>query len=166
MDIKTAIENTKEIFMTDSSLQYLLDFERVLDELDIYAFKNWKQGELVKGPIFEKYFISASFMWPYKKMPDPRALERLQPFNIECTFEKDEVRYPIKATCDEGETRATMHSASIWLVTITMPKKLMYDIQQGSAEVEGQTVELDDIESAYEDNLDDTTTEFDDDSEL
>ena len=30
----------------------------------------------------------------------------------------------------------------------------MYDIQQGSVEIEGETIDLEDIESAYEENLD------------
>ena len=42
--ISDVIDNTKEIFMTDSALSTLLDFERVLDELDIYVYKNWKEG--------------------------------------------------------------------------------------------------------------------------
>ena len=52
--IADVIENTKEIFMTDSALTSLLDFERVLDELDLYVFANWKDGELVEGPVYEK----------------------------------------------------------------------------------------------------------------
>jgi hypothetical protein len=49
--------------MTDSAVNTLLDFERVIDELDIYAFKNWKRGELVAGPKYEKYFVvCANFM--------------------------------------------------------------------------------------------------------
>ena len=43
-------DNIKNIYMSDGSLTTLLDFERVLDELDIYAFKNWEIGELVEGP--------------------------------------------------------------------------------------------------------------------
>ena len=57
-DIKDIIQNTKDIYMTDSALASLLDFERVLDELDLYVFSNWKKGELVEGPINEKYFIT------------------------------------------------------------------------------------------------------------
>jgi hypothetical protein len=40
-------ENIKDIYMSEGSLLTLLDFERVLDELDLYAFKNWQIGELV-----------------------------------------------------------------------------------------------------------------------
>ena len=50
-DIKDVIENIKTISMTDSAVNSLLDFERVIDELDVYAFENWKRGELVEGPV-------------------------------------------------------------------------------------------------------------------
>ena len=43
-------DNIRDIYMSDGSLTTLLDFERVLDEVDIYAFKNWEIGELVAGP--------------------------------------------------------------------------------------------------------------------
>ena len=46
-----------------------------------------------------------------------------------------------------------------------MPKKLMYDIQQGSIEVEGETIDIEDLDVAYEQNLDDETQEFDDENQ-
>ena len=51
MDIKDIVENTKNIYMSESSLKTLMDFERVLDELDMYAFKNWSKGEPVEQPV-------------------------------------------------------------------------------------------------------------------
>ena len=41
-------DNIKGIYMSDGSMQVLLDFERVLNELDIFAFRNWELGELDK----------------------------------------------------------------------------------------------------------------------
>ena len=58
LHIKDAIENTKALQMTNSSVNTLLDFERVIDELDCYAFANWKNGELVAGPKYERYFVT------------------------------------------------------------------------------------------------------------
>jgi len=58
--LKDVIENTKTLYMTDSALNSLLDFERVIDELDIYTFDHWKQGELVAGPKYEKYFVTCT----------------------------------------------------------------------------------------------------------
>ena len=34
-------ENIRDIYMSEGSLLSLLDFERVLDELDLYAFKSF-----------------------------------------------------------------------------------------------------------------------------
>jgi hypothetical protein len=156
--IADVIENTKEIFMTDSALNTLLDFERVLDELDTYVFAHWKEGELVEGPVYEKYFVTCTFMWPYKMMPDPRGGERLLDYDCEVYYSKDTLEYPIKIeTPDDfepGTKMPKMKKVPVWLVTIVMPKKLMQEIQQGSLELEGATLDLEDIEQAYEQGQD------------
>lgn len=156
--IHDVIENTKEIFMTDSALTSLMDFERVLDELDLYVFAHWKEGELVEGPVYEKYFVTCTFMWPYKLMPDPRGGERLLDYDCEVYYAKDMLEYPIKVeTPDDynpGTKMPRMAKKPIWLVTIVMPKKLMQEIQQGSLELENATLDLEDIESAYEEGTD------------
>ena len=156
--IHDVIENTKEIFMTDSSLNSLLDFERVLDELDIYVFAHWKDGELVEGPVYEKYFVTCTFMWPYKLMPDPRGGERLLEYDCEIYYSKDTLEYPIKVKnpddFEPGTKMPKMKKAPIWLVKIVMPKKLMQEIQQGSLDLESNTLDLEDIEKAYEEGED------------
>jgi hypothetical protein len=152
--IADVIENTKEIFMTDSALDSLMDFERVLDELDLYVFANWKEGELVEGPVYEKYFVTCTFMWPHKMMPDPRGGERLLDYDCEVYYAKDQLEYPIKVKdpddFEAGTKMPKMAKKPVWLVTIVMPKKLMQEIQQGSLELENATLDLEDIESAYE----------------
>jgi len=166
--IADVIENTKEIFMTDSSLVTLLDFERVLDELDTYVFANWKDGELVEGPMYEKYFVTCTFMWPYKLMPDPRGGERLLDYDCEVYYAKDELEYPIKVeTPDDfepGTKMPKMAKKPVWLVTIVMPKKLMQEIQQGSLDLESASLDLEDIEKAYEEG-EDSEVSYDQDQE-
>ena len=139
-DIKEIIQNTKDIYMTDSALNTLLDFERVIDELDVYAFAHWKQGELVEGPVYEKYFVTCTFMWPYKKMPDPRGGERLLEYDCEIKYRKDYLAYPVKIKTpndfEPGTKIPKMANTPVWLVEITVPKKLMRDITRGSFELE------------------------------
>jgi len=163
--ITDVINNTKEIFMTDSALTTLEDFERVLDELDLYVFANWKEGELVEGPVYEKYFVTCTFMWPYKLMPDPRGGERLLDYDCEVYYSKDTLEYPTEIeTPDDfepGTKMPRMEQVPVWLVTIVMPKKLMQEIQQGSLELEGETLDLEDIEQAYEEG-DDQSAQYDD----
>jgi hypothetical protein len=157
--LKDIINNTQSIYMTDSSINTLLDFERIIDELDLYSFKHWKQGELVKGPVYEKYFVTCVFMWPYKRMPDPRGGERLLEYDCEVRYRKDVLEYPVKVKSyddfEAGTKMPKMGKAPVWLVEIVVPKKLMYDIQKGSLELEGDTVDTEDIEQSYETGLDD-----------
>jgi len=40
------------------------------------------------------------------------------------------------------------------LVSITMPKALMNDIRTGSIEMEDQDIDLDELDAAYEEDLD------------
>ena len=54
--IKDVLLNLADVQMSDSAVKTLMDFERVIDELGVYVFKNWQHGELVEGPITEKYF--------------------------------------------------------------------------------------------------------------
>lgn len=163
--IADVINNTKEIFMTDSSLDTLMDFERVLDELDTYVFANWKDGELVEGPVYEKYFVTCTFMWPHKMMPDPRGGERLLSYDCEVYYAKDMLEYPVKVEdpddYEPGTKMPKMAKKPIWLVTIVMPKKLMQEIQQGSLELESETLDLEDIEQAYEEG-NDQVAQYDD----
>ena len=49
-DIYDVIENVNNIYDSNSAFEVLKDFERVIDELDIYVYDNWKDGELVSGP--------------------------------------------------------------------------------------------------------------------
>ena len=160
--ITDVIENTKDLYMTDSSLDTLMDFERVLDELDLYVFKNWKDGELVEGPVYEKYFVTCTFMWPKKRMPDPRGGERLLDYDCEVYYSKDMLEYPVKhkdpSDFEAGTKMPKMAKTPIWLVTIVMPKKLMQEIQQGSLELESATLDMEDINQAYEEGSDSAET--------
>jgi hypothetical protein len=135
-----------------------LDFERVLDEVDIYAFRNWEIGELVAGPDIGKYRVTCTFMWPLKMMPDPRGGRRLLAFDCEVEYTKKEIKIPIKITDPSdyrpGTKKAKLMTRDVWLVSITMPKALMNDIRTGSIEMEDQDIELDELDQAYEQDLD------------
>jgi len=153
-NIRDLLNNTKEIFMTDSAVSTLLDFERVLDELDLYAFEHWKQGELVEGPIYEKYFVTCTFMWPYKKMPNPKGAARLAEYDCNVEYKQDFFEHTKKVKDPKdfkpGTKVPKMVQTPVWLVTIVMPKKLMKDIEQGALELASGTVDLEDIDQAYE----------------
>jgi hypothetical protein len=151
-------DNIKNIYMSEGSLLTLLDYERVLDELDLYAFAHWEIGELVAGPDISKYRVACTFLWPEKLMPDPRGARRLLPFDCDVKYKKTTMKVPVKIE-DPSDYRPGTHKAKIiekkvWLVEITMPKSLMSDIRTGSVELEDQDIDLQDLDDAYEQDLD------------
>lgn len=152
--IHSALKTIKGIYMSNSALATLLNYERVIDELDVYAYKHWKLGELVEGPKYEKYFITCTFMWPYKKMPDPRGGEQLLNYNCEVLYKKDMLEYPVKPKSPDdfraGTKMPKIKKTPIWLVTITIPKKLMDDIKEGVLETENDEIDIESVEAAYE----------------
>ena len=158
-------DNIRDIYMSEGSLTTLLDFERVLDEVDIYAFRNWELGELVAGPDIGKYRVTCTFMWPEKLMPDPRGGRRLLPFDCEVSYMKKDIKIPVKITDPSdyrsGTKKAKLITRQVWLVEIVMPKALMNDIRTGSIEMEDQDLDLDDLDQAYEQDLDKDATQND-----
>ena len=150
--------NIRDIYMSEGTLLNLLDFERVLDELDVYAYRNWALGELVEGPDISKYKVTCIFMWPEKLMPDPRAGRRLLPFDCDVVYKKTKIKIPIKienpSDFAAGTKKAKIIEKPVWLVEITMPKSLMSDIRTGSIELEDEELELEDLDDAYDQDLD------------
>ena len=146
-------KNIKDIYMSEGTLLTLLDFERVLDSLDVYAFKNWELGELVQGPTITKYRVSCVFLWPENLMPDPRGCRRLLPFDCEVKYKRTNMKIPLKIEDPKdyrpGTKIARIIEKKIWLVEIAMPKALMSDIRTGSVELEEQELDLDELDNAY-----------------
>lgn len=144
-DITEVIDNINNIYNNNNSLEILKDFERVFDELDTYVFENWENGELVRGPVVERHWVTCEFMWPYKKMPDPEAAKRLNEYGCQVLYKKDRLITPRKIkTPDDfrpGSKKGKLDEEPIWIVEIQMPKKLILDVFRGyhnklSSEVE------------------------------
>jgi hypothetical protein len=151
------IDTVKGIFTSDGSMAVLLDFERCLDEADLYAYKNWELGELVQGPIVKKYTVSCIFMWPLKLMPNPMGAKRLINLGCKLKFKKTKIRVPIEVKdyddFNPGTRYPKMIDREIWLVMIEMPKELMNEIRDGSVDLEGQTLDLQELDDSYDEDL-------------
>lgn len=62
---------------SDTLLDFMIQAEDFLDNMDIYAFKNWIEGTVVEGPNVSKYWIELTLMYDYDQMPDPSGAIRL-----------------------------------------------------------------------------------------
>ena len=167
IDYVSIVDTVKGIYTSDGSMNTLLDFERVIDDADIYAFKNWELGELVQGPIVKRYTVQCTFMWPHKLMPDPRAIKRLLTIGCDVQYAKSEIEVPIEIENYDDYIPGTRYPKSkkrkIWYVSITIPKHLMDEIKEGSIDLAEQTIDLEDIDDAYDESLDQEGTKTQDD---
>ena len=144
-DLKDIISNIENIYGSNNSLNLLKDFERVIDELDIYVYDNWIEGELVEGPKESRYYVQCTFMWPKEQMPEPIGGKRLLDYGCKVEFAESKLAKVRKIkTPDDirpGTRKGKIDHKDIWLVRITMPKKLMNDINRGYRNLDKNKVE-------------------------
>jgi len=142
---KDILQNIENIYGSNNSLNLLKDFERVLDELDLYVFDNWIEGELISGPNESKYFVECTFMWDKDQMPDPKGGLKLLDYGCYVQFAESkfaQVR-KIKKPDDirPGTRKGKIYVKSIWMFKIKMHKKLIHDINRGYRQLDTNKVE-------------------------
>ena len=137
-DVVDVIKNLQTLTVNDSSFKILKDFERVIDELDVYVYKNWEDGELLAGPLVGRYLVTCKFLWTINNMPDPDGAARLTDYGCKVTYEQTQMMVPRKvhkpSDFRPGTKKGKIDAHTVWIVSISMPKKLMQDIYQGYKE--------------------------------
>ena len=159
VNYKGIIDSIKNVYSSDGSMSTLLDFERCLDEANLYAYKNWELGELVQGPMIRRYSVACIFMWPEKLMPDPRGGVKLSKvLGCRVKVKKTEITVPVRVENYEDYEPGThfprMKKKKVWLIYIELSKELMDEIREGSIDLAGQNIELDELDDSYAENLD------------
>jgi hypothetical protein len=127
-DIDSIKQTLVGISKGDTILDTLLEFERTLDNAELFAYKNWILGELVEGPAIGRYWYKVVFMYPMDLMPDPNGGLRLTKLGAKVNFRKGVFKRPTKVRgpqdwADPETKRAKMVESEIWLVTIELPMK-------------------------------------------
>lgn len=134
-DILDVIKNIDDLYENNTSLSILKDFERVLDELDMYVYENWEDGELAYGPQVDRHWITAGFMWPREDMPNPTGAKRLLDIGCRVKYEKSHIVEPRKIRKPDdirpGTKKGKLDRKPVWIVEIQMPKKVAFDMYKG-----------------------------------
>jgi hypothetical protein len=143
--IKDVINNIEQIYGSNNSLSLLKDFERVVDELDVYVYENWMDGELASGPKEDRYFVECTFMWPKDKMPEPAGGQRLLEYGCKVGYAETAMARVRKIESPEdvrpGTRKGKIDYDQVWLVKIKMPKKLMKTIDRGYTNLDRNKVQ-------------------------
>ena len=119
-------------------LDLLIKMEDVFDSLDIYVFRNWIDAEVAEGPFVRRYWLSFTLRTPYRDMPDPKAAKRLLKAGLLVEYKRvgrtDE---------DEGE----------WLIEISIPRRLITELNAQQLNFYDDEVDVDDIIDANDQGM-------------
>lgn len=144
-DVYDIIRNIERIYNSNTDFQVLKDFERVLDEVDTYVYKNWFDGELASGPHIDRHWVTVRLFWPRHKMPDPMGGKRLLDYDCYVKYYKTHLIKPRKiqepGDMRPGTKKGKLDKEPIWIVEIQMPKSLIADIYTGYQEQKDELTE-------------------------
>ena len=141
----------------DDLFTMLMEFDRTLDQLEIFAYKNWYHGEIIGGPFVSRYWFGIRLMYPHGKMPDPNAIPRLQKIGAKVNMTEDTFTKPVEVydesdVEDSNTRRAKMETLPVWIVDVSLPMKYI-------------TSDIDDLDDYINSELDkdanDLSKEFD-----
>lgn len=156
-DVYNIIRNLEGIYSNNTSFQILKDFERVLDEINLYIYDNWFDGEVASGPHIERHWVTVRLMWPREKMPDPEGGKKLVDYGCKVGYIKSSMIKPRKIRKPDdlrpGTKKGKLDQEPIWIVEIKMPKRLVADIYSGYFDqqeeiTEPTTTEADTLDAA------------------
>lgn len=155
-------QNLEKIYDNNSSLNTLIDFENLLDSFHIYAYKNWIEGEIIKGPEISRYWIEVSLIYPYEKMPDPDGSLRLTYHGCKVSYSKQkyiesvEIKTPDDMTMksNTGKRKPKTKKTYVWFVNIKIPRHLIDEFESGRITVNGVEINMTDISRAKDQNID------------
>jgi hypothetical protein len=165
-------DHLRKVSEGESLLDMLLEFEGILDEVDLYAYKNWSKGEILEGPDVGRHWVSAKFMYMSEDMPDPSGAERLLSRGIKVNFCREELKYPKKIkNWDDVDSSRSFNAQSggygvgglggvgyitpkvltdkVWVVKIVMPRKYVDNTIQDYVDVgDDDFIDTDAIDAA------------------
>ena len=161
MTISVKILNDKitEVSKSNTLLDMLMEFEKTLDELDLYAFKNWDKGEVLEGPTLGRHYVNVKLIYPHKEMPDPDGAKRLIARDCLVKYDKDMLESPRRVkdfndvevgTRPDGSQRFTPKADSepVWIVSIDMPRRYVDEFSAQHVEAkEDEFIDQEDTDS-------------------
>ena len=117
-------------------IDLLIQMEDILDSLDVYVFKNWSDGEIVEGPTVRRYWLDMTLKYPIDKTPDPKAAHRLLKFGVRVSYDKT------------NEGADAENTNEVWLVKISIPRRLVVEINAGQLDFYDDDIDAEDVQDA------------------
>lgn len=156
----------QRLYDQDGLLDILLGVEQYFDGMDLYAYKNWIEGEIVEGPTVTKYWVEVVLKYNQDTFPDPRALLIFERQGTKVLVSKTYENHPIEhpRSSDDMQSVIGSHSSAqkpknervpVLLVKFQIPRRLVNpesfdEYKLMSADFNSNSLLQDDTEQAPE----------------
>ena len=155
----TIYKNTRRVSDEPSKLDAAMEVAGFLEQVGAFAFDNWVDGELVFGPLIEKYYVTVKLMFPKKLPPNPAVFDRLT--NLECIVELEKDTYkrvvlvkdPVRSGIDLGTGNGfqkKMFTHEVWVLTLKVPQRYLALDGNTMFTIDGEDIMFNDLEAVYQ----------------
>ncbi len=152
MDNYKSDDAIKRIYDQDNLLDILIEFEAVLDSLDLYTFGNWFEGEIASGPWLRRYWVEVTLKYKHEEMPDPSGAMRLLKHGARVSYELTEETVPVEVESQEDIDQQTQkvktEEIKAWLIHVKIPRRFIEDMETGIIHLDDQEEEEIDLTAA------------------
>ena len=122
-------ETIQRLFDNEGLRDILLNIEEYFDNMDLYVFENWIDGEIVDGPIVSKYWVELTLKFSNDKLPDPRGTCLFLNQGTKIEFKKDIEFIPVEIPQDINDLQPNgkprLRKIPVILIKFTIPRKLV-----------------------------------------
>jgi len=147
ISVKILNDQIKKISDSNTLLDMLLEFEKTLDDMEIYAYQNWEHGEVLEGPYLGRHYLTVKLLYPQSQMPDPAGAQRLMGRDCLVRYKKSTLLTPKKVRNFDDliaeqrpdgsmRYRAKTNSEPVWVVEIRMPRRYVDEFNSEYASVD------------------------------
>ena len=154
----------QHLYKDTNYLDILMNVDDFFDILNVYAYPNWFESEVVEFKIF-KHYINIILKTPIDKMPHPNAGILLDKYGCTVKYKKTSEYLPVEIKSEKDlvidklthKPRPKMEKVPCWLVDIMIPSKHIindnvYDLESIQQKLEKDDDKSDDIESVVNNN--------------
>ena len=152
MDNFQSSDAIQRIYDQDNLLDILIEFEAVLDSLDLYTFGGWFEGEIASGPWLRRYWVEVTLKYKHEDMPDPSGAMRLLKHGARVSYELAEETMPVEIESpediDQQTQKAKTEEIKVWLIHVKIPRRFIEDMETGIIHLDDQEEEEIDLTAA------------------
>ena len=158
-DSNSSTNAISRISGNEDLLDIMIDVENYLDTNNLYAFKNWIEGEIIGGPYVKRYWVKIKLKYEYHKMPDPEGGLRLLKHGTKIRYDIELEERPIEIkTPDDyrpGTKKPKMKKHKIWIITMLIPRRFVKNLDSEVMDIYDDEVDVHTVDDSTGQGIDD-----------